>query len=113
MGMCDHPTGFAGLERGIALRRAWVVNFVGVEGARLPFRRRDLVHTDGRGKLVRQLSERAVAFLQAIVASLLGGTLINTDAAPAHLEHHGQQVNVEPIGGARAFLIEYWVQVLK
>ena len=32
---------------------------------------------------------------------------------PAHLEHHGQQVNVEPIGGARAFLIEYWVQVLK
>src|SRR5215467_13808927 len=39
---------------------------------------------------------------KAIVACWFGGTLINTDAASAHLMHHLQQVNLEPVGGARA-----------
>ena len=62
---------------------------------------------------VRQLGERAVAFLQAIVARLFGGTLIDANAAAAHLMHHRQQIDVEPIGGAGALLIEDRVQVLK
>ena len=66
-----------------------------------------------RAELLRQLGERAVAFLQAIVARLFGRTLIDANAAPAHLMHHRQQIDVEPIGVAGAFLIEDRVQVLK
>ena len=49
-------------------------------------------------ELLRQLGERAVAFLQAIVARLFGRALIDADAAPAHLVHHRQQIDFEPIG---------------
>ena len=112
-GCVGHPPEFAGLERRVAFLRARIVDAVGVEGARLPFRRRDLVHADVGAKLLRQLGERAVAFLQAIVARLFGRALIDADAAPAHLMHHRQQVDVKPIGGAGAFLIEDRVQVLK
>ena len=62
-------------------------------------------------KLVRQLSERAIAFLQAIVARLFGRTLIDANAAPAHLMHHRQQIDVETIGGAGALLVEDRIQV--
>ena len=43
MRMFGHPPEFAGLERRVAFLRARIVDAVGVEGARLPFRRRDLV----------------------------------------------------------------------
>ena len=99
--MLAHPAGFAGLERWIAFRRARIVDAVRVEGSRLPFLRCDLVHADGRAELLRQLGERGVAFLQAIVARLLGGALIDANAAAAHFVHHRQQINFEPIGVAR------------
>ena len=70
-------------------------------------------HADVGAELLRQLGERSVAFLQAIVARLFGRTLIDANAAPAHLMHHRQQIDVEPVGVARAFLIEDRVQVLK
>ena len=111
LGMCGHPPKFAGLERRIAFFRARIIDVMGVEGSRFPYRRRDLVHAHRATELLRQLSERLIAFLQAIVAPLFGGTLIDADAAPAHLEAHRQQVNFEPIGGARTFLIENWIEV--
>ena len=64
-------------------------------------------------ELLRQLGERGVAFLQAVIASLFGGILIDADAAAAHLEHHRQQVDVEPIGGARALAVEDRIEVLE
>ena len=64
-------------------------------------------------ELLRQLGERGVAFLQAIVARLFGGALIDADAAPAHFVHHRQQIDVEPIGGAGALLVEDRIQVFK
>ena len=104
---------FAGLERRVAFLRARIIDAVGVEGLRLPFRRRDLVHAR-RGCRAAPTARRApVAFLQAIVARLFGGTLIDADAAPAHLMHHRQQIDVEPIGVAGALLVEDRVQVLK
>ena len=54
-----------------------------------------------------------VAFLQAIVARLFGRALIDADAAPAHLVHHRQQIDFQPIGVAGAFLIEDRVQIFK
>ena len=113
MRMRRHPAGFAGLERRVAFLRARIVDAVSVEGSRLPFWRRDLVHADVAAELLRQLGERGVAFLQAIVARLFGGALINANAAPAHFMHHRQQIDVQPIGVARAFLIEDRIQVLK
>ena len=113
---CGCPTiqpSFAGLERGIAFLCARVVDAVSVEGSLLPFLRCDLVHADVGAELVRQLGELAVTFLQAIVAPLFGSTLINADAAPAHLMHHRQQIDFQPVGVARAFLIEDWIQVFK
>ena len=57
-------------------------------------------------ELLRQLGERGVAFLQAIVARLFGSALIDANAAAAHLMHHRQQINLEPVGVARALLVE-------
>ena len=44
---------------------------------------------------------------------MLGGTLIDAIAAPAHLMHHRQQVNVKPIGGASTLAVEDRIQVFK
>ena len=41
--MLGHPPEFAGLERRVTFLRARIVDAVGVEGARLPYWRRDLV----------------------------------------------------------------------
>jgi hypothetical protein len=60
-------------------------------------------------ELLRQLRERPVALLQAMIARFFSRALINTDAAPAHLKHHRQQINVETISLAGTFLIEDWV----
>ena len=40
------------------------------------------------------------------IVGLLGGVLIDADAAPAHLMHHRQQVDFKPIGVARAFPLD-------
>ena len=48
----------------------------------------------------------AIAFLQAIIARLFGGALVDADAAAAHFVHHRQQIDVKPIGVARALLVE-------
>ena len=73
----------------------------------------DLVHADGRAELFRKLGERGVAFRQQQIARLLGGVLIDANAAAAHLQHHRQQVDFEPIGVARAFPIEDRVELLE
>ena len=72
---------------------------------------RDLVHADGRAELFGQLGERGVAFLQQQIARLFGGILIDADAAAAHLVHHRQQIDFEPVGGARSFLIEDRIEI--
>ena len=41
-----------------------------------------------------------------VIVGLLGGVLIDADAAPAHLMHHRQQVDLEPIGVARSFPLD-------
>ena len=84
---------------------------MGIKDSRFPFWRRDLGHADVAAELVRQLSERAFAFLQAVIATLFGRALVNTDAALAHCMHHRQQIDVPPIGVARPFPIEDRVQV--
>ena len=84
---------------------------MGVEGPLQPFFRCDLVHADVGAELVRQLGELALTFLQAIVAALFGSTLIDTNAAPAHLMHHRQQIDFQPVGVARALAVEDRVQV--
>ena len=61
---------------------------------------------DAAAELLRQLSERAIAFLQAVIARLFGRALIDANAAAAHLVHHRQQIDVETIGVARAFAVE-------
>ena len=105
--MRGHPPEFAGLERRVAFRRARIVDAVGVEGSRLPFWRRDLVPcSTGVPSCSDSSASARVAFLQAIVARLFGGALIDANAAAAHLVHHRQQIDVKPIGGARAFAIE-------
>ena len=86
---------------------------MGVKGSHQPYSRCDLAHANVGAKLVRQLGECLVAFLQAIVACLFGGTLINANAAAAHFVHHRQQIDVETIGRAGAFLIEDWIQIFK
>ena len=58
-----HPPELAGLERRIAFVCARIVDAVGVEGRRLPFRAVELVHADRLAELLRQLGERGIAFL--------------------------------------------------
>ena len=53
---------------------------MGVKGSRFPYWRRDFCHAHEAAKLLRQLGERAVAFLQAVVASLFGGAFVDTEA---------------------------------
>ena len=79
----------------------------------LPFCGCDLVHADGRAKLIRKLGECGVAFAEQQIARLLGGVLIDANAAAAHRQHHRQQIDFEPIGGARAFLIEDRIELLE
>ena len=40
------------------------------------------------------------------IVGLLGGVLIDADAAAAHLMHHRQQVDFQPIGVARSFPLD-------
>ena len=84
-----------------------------VEGLRLPFATVDLVHADERAELLRKLGERGVAFAEQQIARLFGGVLIDANAAAAHLQHHRQQVDFEPIGVARSFAIQDRVERLK
>ena len=55
----------------------------------------------------------ASRFCRQQIARLLGGVLIDADAAPAHLQHHRQQINFEPIGVARSFPIQDRIELLK
>ena len=55
----------------------------------------------------------ASRLLQEMIARLLGGVLIDADAAPAHLQHHRHQVDFEPIGVARPFLIQDRIELLE
>ena len=67
----------------------------------------------GAPSLLRQLGKRPVTFLQAMIARLFGRVLVNANAAPAHLMHHRQKINVEAVGVAGVLLIEDRIQVLK
>ena len=67
----------------------------------------------GAPSCCRKLGECGVAFRQQQIARLLGGVLIDADAAPAHLEHHRQQIDFEPIGVARPFPIQDRIELLK
>ena len=51
--------------------------------------------------------------LPIALACLLLMAVLLPDAAPAHLMHHRQQVNLEPVGGARALLVEDGVEALE
>ena len=84
-----------------------------VEGLFLPFATVDLVHADERAVLRRKLGERGIAFRQQQIARLLGGVLIDANAATAHFQHHRQQVDFEPIGVARPFAIQDRVELLE
>ena len=86
---------------------------MGVKRLRFPVFRRDFRHAHEAAKLFRQLSERAVTFLQAVIASLFGRILIDANAAAAHLVHHRQQIDVETIGGAGALAVEDRIEPLK
>ena len=55
----------------------------------------------------------ASRFCQQQIARLLGGVLIDANAAAAHLQHHRQQVNFEPIGVARPFAVEDRIERLE
>ena len=50
---------------------------------------------------------------QQQIARLLGGVLINANAAAAHFQHHRQQVDFEPIGAADILLVQDRVELLK
>ena len=63
--------------------------------------------------LCRNLGERGIAFCQQQIARLLGGVLIDANAAAAHFQHHRQQVDFEPIGVARSFAVQDRVELLK
>ena len=84
-----------------------------VEGLLLPFATVDLVHADGAPMLLRKLGQRGIAFAEQQIARLLGGVLIDANAAAAHLQHHRQQVDFEPIGVAGLLLIQDRVELLK
>ena len=73
----------------------------------------DLVHADAVPSCSDSSASASIAFLQAIVARLLGSALIDANAAPAHLMHHRQQIDVEAIGVARPFLIQNRIEALK
>ena len=79
---------------------------VPVEGLLQPFACLDLGHADGRAVLIRKLRERGIAFANEQIVGLFGGVLIDADAAAAHLVHHRQQVDFQPIGVARSFPLD-------
>jgi hypothetical protein len=69
----------------------------------------DLLHTDAHAKLLGQSASTASRFCSSC-SRALGSDGIDADTAPAHLMHHRQQIDLEPIGRARAFLVEYWIE---
>jgi hypothetical protein len=73
----------------------------------------DLLHADAHAKLLGQLGKHGIAFLQQLIARLLSRGGVDADAAAAHFMRHRQQVNFEPIGGARALLVEDGVEALE
>ena len=71
-----------------------------------PFAAVDLVHADG-APCSREISASAASrFAEQQIARLLGGALIDADAAPPHLQHHRHQVDVEPVGVAQSLAVE-------
>ena len=54
-----------------------------------------------------------IAFLQNQIARLLGLGGVNADAAAAHLVHHRQQIDFEPVGVPRSFAVENGIEVRK
>ena len=67
----------------------------------------------GAPMLFRKLGERGIAFAEQQIARLLGGVLIDANAAAAHFQHHRQQVDFEPIGVAGSFPIQDRVELLE
>src|SRR6185436_2069407 len=104
--MRRHPTSLTGRERWIAPCGTWIADAVRIEGASLPFRTIDLIHTNGGPKLRREFGERGITLTEQEIASLFGGVFINTNTAAAHRQYRRQQVNIEPVGVAHIFLIE-------
>src|SRR6516162_2141917 len=90
MWMRSHPSEFACLERRITFFGARIFDVMRIKRARLPYWRRDLGHAYVTAELLRQVGQGGITFLQAIVASLFGGTLIDTDASALHFMHHRQ-----------------------
>src|SRR5262245_19462611 len=84
-----------------------------IEGLRQPFGAADLGHADTNAELLRQLSEYSISLLQQLFAGAFGSGGIDADSALAHLMHHRQQIDLEPIGRARAFLVEYWIEAFQ
>ena len=83
-----------------------------VEGLRQPLVAADLVHADAHAELLGQLGKHRVALREQLIARTLGGTDVDADAAEAHLQHHRQQIDLEPIGVARALLVEDGIEAL-
>src|SRR6516162_729477 len=79
--MHRHPPKFAGLERRVAFFRARIIDAMGVEGSRFPYWRCDFCHAHAAAELLRNLGERLVTFLQAIVAANRGYSITSSASA--------------------------------
>jgi len=80
---------------------------------RLPFRAADLVHSGRSAELLGELGKHTVPLLQNQIVRTLSCAPIDANSTAAHLMHHGQQVNLKPVGGARALLVEDGVEALE
>ena len=63
--------------------------------------------------LLRQLRQDGVAPHQHRVMHLFGAGGVDANSASAHLVHHRQQVDFEPVGAACVLAIEHRVEALK
>src|SRR5215813_2482958 len=110
MGVLPHPV--LGETR-VAFLGARIGDALLVEGFYQPLVTADLLHTSLRAELLGQLGEYCVSLLLQLVTYPLSRGGGDTNAAPTHFVHHRQQINLEPIGRARAFLVEYWIEALE
>ena len=104
--MLGHPPVDAALERRIALFGARIGDPARIERGRLPVRAADLFQADRRADQFRNPAQGGVAFREQPRLRLLGGGLVDLDAAQPHFQQHRQQLVFEPVGFAQTLAFE-------
>src|SRR5262249_47979482 len=105
--------GVASGKARIALRRSRILDALLVEGLRQPLVAADFSHTDIDTELLGQFGESGVTLLQQLIPGTLGSGDVNTNATPAHLQHHRQQITFEPISGTGSLALEHRLETLE